>query len=258
MCAVFVEPGYGWEDFHDGGAAGAEVSVLESSVDELASLLRFQSLSGDDVAEFGLLAMGYVGSPFLFDRAVQTDGVHKVLNQVLLGSQAWAGVHGPADLSADFFVVTVAPLVTVLLDQHEDVVHVDLDLFDQFDLKDHIVVYVFFFRLASPAELVVQVQIDTAVVLALAVREQLTSGEFIKGRQDVLQAQDRAEEGDELLLGLFANDLGAKRVVAHQAGDFVGVVLVVLHVGLQVNRPGFSGDSAHLIFTSSLALVTPA
>ena len=57
---------------------------------------------------------------------------------------------------------------------------------------------------ASPvlAELGVEVEVDAAVVLALALGQDLVAGELVERGQDVLQPQDRAEQRDELLLRL--------------------------------------------------------
>lgn len=49
------------------------------------------------------------------------------------------------DFSVDFFVVVVFVFVLVFLDEYEDVVDVDFDLFDEFDFEDDVVVDEFFF-----------------------------------------------------------------------------------------------------------------
>ena len=139
-------------------------------------------------------------SPLVVDLAVGGDRVDEVLDEVLLVAQRRAGVDRAGDLGADLLVVAVAVLVAVLLDEHQDVVDVDLDLLDQLDLEDDVVVDRLLVGVLVLAELGVQVEVDAAVVLALPVGEDLVAGEVVERGQDVLQAQDRAEQRDELLL----------------------------------------------------------
>jgi hypothetical protein len=46
----------------------------------------------------------------------------------------------PGDGSARISLSSPSPLAAVLLDEHEDVVDVDLDLLDELDLEDDVVV----------------------------------------------------------------------------------------------------------------------
>ena len=120
-----------------------------------------------------------------------------------------------------------------LLDEHEDVVDVDLDLLDKFDLEHDVVVDRLFVGVCGSPELGVKVEVDAAVVLALAAREDLVASELIEGRQDVLQPEDRTVKGDEVLLCGLAEDRLAKWEPVEQLGDLVGIVAVVVPVGLQ-------------------------
>ena len=61
----------------------------------------------------------------------------------------------------------------VLLDQHQDVIDVDLDLLDQLDLEDQVVVDDLLVGVLVLAELGVEVEVDASVVLALPVGEEL-------------------------------------------------------------------------------------
>ena len=108
-------------------------------------------------------------------------------------------------------VGAVALGLAVLLDEHQDVVDVDLDLLDQLDLEDDVVVDRLLLSRCILAELGVEVEVDAAVVLALAFGQDLVAGELVEGGQDVLQPQDLAEQGDERLLRRLADDRLAER-----------------------------------------------
>ena len=142
----------------------------------------------------------------------------KVLDEVLLVAQARAGVDGARISCADLLVVAVAALRRGTSDEHEDVVDVDLDLLDQLDLEDDVVVDRLLLGVLVLAELGVEVEVDAAVVLALPLGEDLVAGELVERGQDVLQPQDRAEEGDELLLRRLADDRLPEREPLEQLG----------------------------------------
>ena len=69
-----------------------------------------------------------------------------------------------------FLVVAVALLGAELLDEHEDVVDVDLDLLDELDLEHDVVVDDFPVAVAIARELVAETQVDAGVVLPLLAR----------------------------------------------------------------------------------------
>jgi hypothetical protein len=162
--------------------------------------LGAQPFPGDDRLEFGVAAGAHEGEPLLVDRPVCRQGIDEVLDEVALVPQGRAGIDGPGDLGANLLVVAVSPLVAVPLDEHEDVVDVDLDLLDELDLEDDVVVDRLLVAVAVLAELGVEVEVDAAVVLVCrAVSISLPA----KSSNDVrmfCQAQDRTEQGDELLL----------------------------------------------------------
>ena len=64
----------------------------------------------------------------------------EVLDEVALAAEGRARVDRAGDLGTDFFVVAVALLGAELLDEHEDVVDVDLDLLDELDLEHDVLV----------------------------------------------------------------------------------------------------------------------
>ena len=77
-------------------------------------------------------------------------------------------------------------LVAVLLHAYENVVDVDLDLFNQLDLEDDFVVDLFSLAVGALSELRVQVKVDTSVVLCLTVGQYLVAGEVSESGEDVL------------------------------------------------------------------------
>ena len=111
---------------------------------------------------------------------VNRNRVDEGLDEVPLVTQRRAGVDRPGDLGADLFVVAVAVLVPILLHQHEDVIDIDLHLFDEFDLEDHVVVDDFLLGLLALTELGVEVEVEAAVVLSLAFTQDLVAGEVVE------------------------------------------------------------------------------
>ena len=83
---------------------------------------------------------GDIGLPLQLHVPGGRDRIDELLDEVLLVAQGRAGVDGPRDLLLDLAVVAVALGGAVLLDQHEDVVDVDLDLLDELDLEHDVVV----------------------------------------------------------------------------------------------------------------------
>ena len=84
-------------------------------------------------------ALFYESFPHGVDLVVDGHRIHERLNQFALISQAGGGVQCMRDLCTDLFVFTVVVLFWVVLDQHQDVVDVDLNLLDEFQLKDQVV-----------------------------------------------------------------------------------------------------------------------
>lgn len=83
---------------------------------------------------------------------------------------------------------------------------------------------------AFPAELGVEVEMDASVILSLALSEDLVSLKIVERGQDVLQAKDRAEEGDERLLRQLSDDQRSKRIHDEQFCDLLGVFAVVVPI----------------------------
>jgi hypothetical protein len=129
------------------------------------------------------------------------DGIHELLDQVLLVAQADGLELTARSMAARISLSSPVPLACqVALDQHQDVIDVDLDLLDQLDLEHHVVVDRFLLGLVRAAEFGVQVQVEALVVLKIPLAEDLVAREVVEGREDVLQPQDRAEQLDERLL----------------------------------------------------------
>ena len=84
------------------------------------------------------------------------------------------------DFGADFFVLTIALRSLVLRDQHQDVVDVDFDLLDEFDLEHDVVVDRFLLSIVLVAELCVDVEISALVVLDLSGQEDLVAAEVVE------------------------------------------------------------------------------
>ena len=94
-----------------------------------------QVLSFDDLLEFSFALGRNVCPPLVIDLAGSRDGIDEVLDEVLFVSQAPAGVDRARNLGTDLLIFAIAVGFAPLLDEHEDVVDVDLDLLDQLDFK---------------------------------------------------------------------------------------------------------------------------
>ena len=230
MPSMSGESGCRWQDGGDGGAAGLQGAVAKSVADEPLGGFGFEVFLVDDGVKLLLTSGGDEPLPFLVDRVGQGYRVDEGLDQVLLVAQCGAGIHRPADLGADLPVLAVAVLLPVSLDEHEDVVDVDLDLLDELDLEGHVIVDAFLVPVPGLPELGVQVEVHAAVVLAVAFREDLVSRVLVEGAEDVLQPQDRAEQGDERLLLALAHDPLADRIRTDQLMNFLRILLVVVVV----------------------------
>ena len=187
----------------------------------------------DELLKLGLALRGDVRLPLLIDPAQQRHRLDEVLDEVALAAQGRARVDRARDLGTDFLVVAVALLGAELLDEHEDVVDVDLDLLDELDFEHDVVVDDFSVAVAVARVLVAQPQVDAGVVLPLSLGEWVVAVEVVEGREDVLQPQDRTEQLDEVLLRLLPHDLLPDREVREQFGDLVDVLAVVVAVRFQ-------------------------
>ena len=89
---------------------------------------------------------------------------NKGFNQCLLTAQFGACIHCLLDRNKDFLIVAVG--IVILLDEHQNVVDIDLDLLDEFDFKDNIVRDVLFFAAGfAVLPFIPQVLIAAEVVL---------------------------------------------------------------------------------------------
>ena len=132
-----AKTGDGWHQLVDVGAGGLDLPVPESVLQELAGL-RFAELFFLDQLLQGLFPFGAdIAVPLGHHVVHLVDARNKVFDQLLFAAQFGAGVHGAADGDEHFLVVAVG--IVVLLHQHEDVIDVDLDLADEFHLKDDVV-----------------------------------------------------------------------------------------------------------------------
>ena len=193
MVGLAVEPRHWLQDAGDLGARCAQLAVPERGIHERPRLLQLELVRFDELLKLGLSLRGDVRLPLLIDRALQRHRLDEVLDEVALAAEGRARVDRAGDLGTDFFVVAVALLGAELLDEHEDVVDVDLDLLDELDLEGHVIVDAFLVPVPGLPELGIQVEIHAAVVLAVAFREDLVSRVLVEGTEDVLQPQDRTE-----------------------------------------------------------------
>lgn len=123
-----------------------EDAVAERFTHVVTRSLISEGFFGDDLVQRLFSTCFYKLFPLRVDLAVDGRRIHERLNPVALISQAEGCVQCMRDLCTDLFVFVVAALFSVVLDQHQDVVDVDLNLLDEFQLKDQVVLNGFLVR----------------------------------------------------------------------------------------------------------------
>ena len=114
--------------------------------------------------------------------------------------------------------------VVVFLDQHQDIVNVDLYLSHQFDFEYDVVRNIFFVAVIALPPFVVQVLVAAQIVLEIQVGQDLPALELIEGGEQVPHPQDRAKQRDEVpLILLPGNARFAQRKTLGQFRDHAGV-----------------------------------
>lgn len=85
----------------------------------------------------------------------------------------------------------------ILGDELQDIIDVDGNLLDQLNFKNDVVVDIFLIAVLLLAQLVVEVEIDTLIILELAFRQDFIAFEFVKGGKDVANPQNGSPEPTE-------------------------------------------------------------
>src|SRR5699024_895806 len=174
------KPGY-W--FHNPGyfnAIRCDSAVTKCPLDEVGSFFGTKVFFLDNVLKFHVLLTNNELPPFFLNLTTSRNRVDESLDEVALVTQAWAGINGTGNLCTDFFIFTVTARLTVFFNQHEDVVNVNLSLFDQLDLKYHIIVDGFLICNPIVFELCIILEVDAAVVLVLALAKDFITSELIE------------------------------------------------------------------------------
>ncbi len=148
----------------------------------------------DDLREIVFFLFQNKGEPVVLDLGVDVDAADEGLDEFFLAAEFDAGGDGAFDGAEDGFVGAVG--IVVFGHELEDVVDIDFDLFDEFELEDDVVVDVFFVDLLADADIVVDIEVGALVVLKVAGAEDLVAGEVVEGGEDVSQAENDAEEAD--------------------------------------------------------------
>lgn len=188
----------------DPDAGGFQFTVAEGVVDKLLRFIRLQIfLRDNDVDLFFLLLLDKC-TPIVKDIVHLVHVSDEGLDQLFLAAQLGTGVNRAANIDDDLLILAVA--VLVLLDEHEDIVDVDLDLLDQLDLKDDILCDIFLIAVLFLLPFVAQILISTKVGLQIALRDQLFPCEIIKRTEKISHSQHSAEQQDEVTLILLADD----------------------------------------------------
>ena len=143
-------------------------------------------------------------------------------------------------------------VAVALLDEHEDVVDVDLHLAHELHLEDEVLGDGLLLGALAVAHLVAHGEVLALVVLKLAGARGVVVLEGVEAREDVAHAQHRREGVHKVALLLVGHkDVGAvERVVQADVGELLGVLLEVLVVGLEDDdaaRLGVSEQADRLV-----------
>ena len=121
------------EDLVNIRAGRFERAVAERVGDEALRFGGLQLFFCDDLFQLLLFLLLHITLPIAVNIRCGVDGVDKAVDQIFFAAQLNAGVNRPVDGSQDAFVLAVR--FTVLHDQHQDIVNIDLDLPDELDLE---------------------------------------------------------------------------------------------------------------------------
>ena len=186
----------------------------------------------DDYRQLALALLGDVLLPVGRDVLALCEVVDETLDKVALVAQLIAGCDCTFHVGDNELVGAIR--VVVLLHQHQDVVDVDVHLFEQLDLEDEVVVDDGgLFLVLAP--FLVKVGVDAAVVLLVARGQRVILLEFVEGHEHVAQAQYRAEEANESLFGLFPEYQLSERELADELVEALAVLRQVLGIWLEQN-----------------------
>jgi len=131
-------------------------------------------------------------------------------------------------------------------------------LLDELNFKDDVIIDVLFLCSLAGPDILIQVNVDTLIILEFSLSQYLIAGEFIKCGKNVSHAQNCPIQLDKIFLGFLPNDgfsyriLGLESVyeiyVTRMMLPILFVAIVVLFIGLQQdNAASFSvtkkGDS---------------
>ena len=146
-------------------------------------------------------------------------------NEFFLTAELNACINRFPDRSKNFFVLTVA--IMILLNQHQYVVNIDFHLLDKFDFKFNIVCNIFFFGIAFSTVLIVEVKIDTLIILQISCDDTVHFCKLVKGRKNVSHTEDLTEQSDKIFLCLFSDNLTIKRIFRFQLFKQINIAGVI-------------------------------
>lgn len=190
-------------------------------------------------------------APFFHDIIHIINSSNKGFNELFLAAQFRAGIHSFLNGDENLLVITVG--IMVFLHQHQDVIDIDFNLADQFNLKNDVVGDVLFLALCTVYPLIPQILIPAQIILQVPLGDQFLPFELIKGQQQVAHPKDGSKEGDKLFLILLPLDPWFRQgELFRQFGDHIHIawpalpilggvaVVVIIELVQQDNAPGLS------------------
>ena len=230
---VASEAAHRGQEAVDTDACCFQLAVAEGVIDELLCFVRFEILLRNDRVDLFFLLLSHKLTPIVKDVVHLICVSDEGLDQLLLAAQLGAGVNRAADIDDNLFIFAIA--VFVLLDEHEDIIDVDLDLLDQLDLKDDVLCDIFLIAVLFLLPFVAQILISTKVGLQIALRDQLFPCEIIKRAEKIPHPQHSAEQQDEVTLILLAYYSGfSQRESLEQLLNHIDVTGLILALFIDI------------------------
>ena len=167
-----TKTGHGRQQLVNVRACGFNCAIAECYLHKLACLVLFQIFVPDNLCELSFFLLGNILPPFDHHVGDIIDPGNEVFYQRFFTAEFRTGIDCLLDGNQDFFIITVR--IMILLDEHQNIIDIDLNLLDQFDFKHDIISDVLFFSRGSAIlPFVTQILIATEIILQIALGKDL-------------------------------------------------------------------------------------
>ena len=164
-----TKTGHGRQQLVNVRACGFNCAIAECYLHKLACLVLFQIFVPDNLCELSFFLLGNILPPFDHHVGDIIDPGNEVFYQRFFTAEFRTGIDCLLDGDQDFFIITVR--IMILLDEHQDIIDIDLNLLDQFDFKHDIISDVLFFSRGSavlPFCIIDDVKMDMVITKSIS------------------------------------------------------------------------------------------